>query len=89
MPAPDDFSGDVSLEDLLKVFQAHGVEIIDVEVETDEEKQSRRMIQLEKGDLIDVFDADPVIYKGKAHRLARAFGVPIPELYKADQYKSR
>jgi hypothetical protein len=89
----EDFSGNVSLEDLIKVFQAHGVDVeevaIDVVADSPGHKDPDKMIKFAKGDLIDVFDADPVIYKGKAHRLARCFGVPIPELYKADQYRSK
>lgn len=85
---PDDFSGNVSLEDFTKVFQAHGVDVEDIELD-DGKGHKTDMIKIQKGDLIDVFDADPVIYKGKAHRLARAYGVPIPDLYKADQFKSK
>jgi hypothetical protein len=86
----DPFSGDVGLEDLKKVFQAHGVDVEDVDLEENIDGKIRRtrMIKLQKGDLIDVMRADPVFYRGKAHRLARAYGVPIPDLYQADKFTS-
>jgi hypothetical protein len=87
VPEPPDFSGDVRLEDLMKVFQAHGVDVRLVDVE-DERGKITECLRLHKGDLIDVFRADPVIYKGKAHWLARAFEVPLPELYQPDKFTS-
>ena len=87
--AKDDFSGDVRLGDLLKVFHAHGVEIMEVENTDALSGGKTKMVQLKKGDLIDVIYADSVIYKGKAHRLARRYGVPIPDLYTPDKFKSQ
>lgn len=87
MPDIADFSGDVRLEDLMKVFQAHGVNVRLIDVE-DERGQLTECVRFHKGDLIDVFRADPVIYKGKAHRLARAFDVPLPDLYQPNKFTS-
>lgn len=83
-----DFGADVALVDLAKVFQAHGVEVSPTEMSDPVSGAVRKMVRFAKGELIQVIDADPIIYRGHAHRLARYFGVPLTEVYKPDQYKS-
>lgn len=86
----DPFSGDVGLADLIKVFQAHGVNVEHVELDEviGTNHRKTKMVTLRKGDRIDSFRADPIIYRGKAHRLARAFDVPVPDLYQPDKFTS-
>jgi hypothetical protein len=83
-----DFSGDVSTDDLIKVFRAHGVkaEIISVQIESGKVEPHLKLGP--KGDRIHSFPVEPVIYSGKAHWLARMFGVPLPDLYQPDKFTS-
>jgi hypothetical protein len=70
----DDFDKDVSLEDLLKVFQAptYNVEVTDL---------PDGWRELKSGAVIDNLPPDSIVYKGKAQRLARKFNVALPDLY--------
>jgi hypothetical protein len=83
----NNFSGDVSTDDLVKVFRAHGVKAEFVTVRDDKGKVETNLT-IVKGDKIHSFRADPVIYKGKAHWLARMFSVPLPDLYQPDKFTS-
>jgi hypothetical protein len=83
----NNFSGDVGTDDLVKVFRAHGIEAEFVDVRDDNGKVEVNLT-LAKGDKIHSFRADPVIYKGKAHWLARMFGVPLPDLYQPTKFTS-
>lgn len=90
MPDLPDFTGDVRLEDLIKVFRAHGVIVDRVEVnfENPGSQRPESYVEFHKKDQIHRCPTDPVIYRGKAHWLARMFDVPLVDLYQPEKFKS-